>query len=81
MYELLRRRCQLIIVVDAEPDPEMCFSAFVALQRIARIDLGVVMSVPWVDIRDTSLRFISRNREERRSAAPGSPPWPPLCNR
>jgi hypothetical protein len=54
IYELLRRRCQLIIAVDVEPDPEMSFAAFITLQRMARIDLGIVISVPWVDIRDVS---------------------------
>ncbi|MFO1034132.1 MAG: patatin-like phospholipase family protein [Hyphomicrobiales bacterium] len=40
VYELLRRRCKLIVVVDAEADPEMNFTSFVNLQRYARIDLG-----------------------------------------
>jgi hypothetical protein len=32
IYELLRRRCQVIIAVDAEADPEMSFHSFVTLQ-------------------------------------------------
>src|SRR5262249_10699423 len=46
IYELLRRRCQLIIAVDAEADPEMSFRSLVALQRYARIDLGVLIDLP-----------------------------------
>ena len=52
VYELLRRRCRLIIAVDAEADPEMSFRSLVALQRHARIDLGVLISLPWAQIRD-----------------------------
>ena len=52
IYELLRRRCRLIIAVDAEADPEMSFGALVALQRYARIDLGTRIDLPWASIRD-----------------------------
>ncbi len=54
IYELLRRRCQLIIAVDAEADPEMSFRSLVALQRYARIDLGVLIDLPWAEIRDAT---------------------------
>jgi hypothetical protein len=56
IYELLRRRCRLIIAVDAEADPEMSFRSFVALQRYARIDLDVSISLPWAAIRDGTRR-------------------------
>jgi hypothetical protein len=46
IYELLRRRCRLIVVVDSEADPEMHFPSFIALQRYARIDLGVRFDMP-----------------------------------
>jgi predicted acylesterase/phospholipase RssA len=55
MYELLRRRCQLIIAVDAEADPGMNFNSFIRLQRYARIDLGVRIEVPWREISLVSL--------------------------
>ncbi len=45
MYELLKRGCQLIIAVDAETDPAMSFSAFVRLQRYARIDLARLIPI------------------------------------
>lgn len=47
IYELLRRRCRTIIVIDAEADPAMRFASFVTLQRYARIDLGIRISLPW----------------------------------
>jgi hypothetical protein len=55
LYELLRRRCQLIIVVDAEADPGMNFGALVKVQRYARIDLGIRVELPWERIRAKSL--------------------------
>jgi hypothetical protein len=56
IYELLRRRCKLIIVVDAEADPDMSFTSLVTLQRYARIDLGTLIDLPWAEIRDTTRR-------------------------
>ncbi|MCB4770843.1 patatin-like phospholipase family protein [Ancylobacter sp. Lp-2] len=47
LFELLRRRCRLIVVVDAEADPGYAFRALVAVQRHARIDLGVRIELPW----------------------------------
>jgi hypothetical protein len=55
IYELLRRRCQLIIAVDAEADPDLNFGAFITLQRYARIDLGIRIDLPWYEIREVSL--------------------------
>jgi hypothetical protein len=52
VYELLRRRCRVIIAVDAEADPEMSFGSLVTLQRYARIDLGIIINLPWAEIRD-----------------------------
>jgi predicted acylesterase/phospholipase RssA len=54
IYELLKRRCRLIIAVDAEADPQMNFPSFIALQRHARIDLGVRIDMPWQPIRNAS---------------------------
>lgn len=51
LYELLKRRCKVIIAVDAEADPPMNFDSFIRLQRYARIDLGVRIDLPWEDIR------------------------------
>ncbi len=56
VYELLRRRCKLIIVIDAEADPRMNFGSLVTLERYARIDLGVRIELPWGKIRAVTLQ-------------------------
>jgi hypothetical protein len=50
IYELLKRGCQLVIVVDAEADPSMSFPALMTLERYARIDLGVRIVLPWEEV-------------------------------
>ena len=55
VYELLRRRCRMIIVVDGEADGEMNFGSLIKLQRYARIDLGCRIDLPWAKIRAQSL--------------------------
>jgi hypothetical protein len=50
VYELLKRGCQLIFVVDAEADPSLAFPALLTLERYARIDLGVRINLPWDEI-------------------------------
>jgi Patatin-like phospholipase len=55
LYELLRRRCSKIIVIDAEADPQMNFGAMVKLERYARIDLGVRINISWDAIAKTTL--------------------------
>jgi patatin-like phospholipase len=54
IYELLRRRCRVIVVVDAEADSAMYFPSFITLQRYARIDLGVRIDLPWERIHKTT---------------------------
>jgi len=54
LYELLRRRCKLIIAVDAEADPDMSFGSLVTLERYARIDFGIRIDLPWATVRDVS---------------------------
>jgi hypothetical protein len=54
VYELLRRRCKLIIAVDAEADPDMSFGSLVTLDRYARIDFGLRLDLPWASLRDTT---------------------------
>lgn len=55
IYELLRRRCQVIIAVDAEADPQMAFGSFNTLERYALIDMGIRIDLPWQKIADESL--------------------------
>lgn len=44
-YELLRRRCRLIICVDGECDPDLSAGALAQLERFARIDLGIRLHI------------------------------------
>lgn len=51
IYQLLKRRCKVIIAVDAEADAPMNFDSLIRLQRYARIDLGIRLDLPWEDLR------------------------------
>jgi hypothetical protein len=55
IYELLRRRCRVIIAVDAEADSQMAFGAFNTLERYALIDMGIRIDLPWEKITKQSL--------------------------
>jgi len=50
LHELVKRRCRVIIAVDAEADQGMGFSSFVKAQMLARIDHGVRILLPWSQI-------------------------------
>lgn len=45
VFELLRRRCKLIVAVDAEQDPSMACTGLAKLIRHARIDLGIEIEI------------------------------------
>jgi hypothetical protein len=51
VYELLRRRCKFVVVVDGEQDQEMTFHAMANLQRLATIDLGVRIEINLDELR------------------------------
>jgi hypothetical protein len=51
VYELLRRRCRFIVAVDGENDPKMTFHGLTNLQRLAYIDLGIVLELDLDDLR------------------------------
>ncbi|WP_349962877.1 patatin-like phospholipase family protein [Rhizobium sp. ZPR3] len=55
VYELLKRRCELIIVADAEADPAMSFASLVDVERFARIDLGVRFDLPFQAMADSAI--------------------------
>ncbi|WP_247431706.1 patatin-like phospholipase family protein [Bradyrhizobium sp. 44] len=65
VYELLRRRCKVIIAVDAEADAPMNFGSLMTLQRYARIDLGVRINLPWQPIRDRTRALMARNADRK----------------
>jgi hypothetical protein len=47
VYQLLKRKCDVIIVVDAEADPAMTFGSLVDVERFARIDMGIRIELPF----------------------------------
>lgn len=55
IYELLRRRCRVIVAVDAEADSQMAFGSFNLLERYALIDMGIRIDLPWQKIATESL--------------------------
>ncbi len=54
VYQLLRRRCRLIVAVDAEADPGLTCDAIATVMRYARIDLGVVIDIDLAALRESS---------------------------
>jgi hypothetical protein len=56
LYQLLKRRCKVIVLVDAEEDSQLAFAAFATAQRYARIDLGVTIDCPWREIAAATKR-------------------------
>jgi hypothetical protein len=54
VYQLLKRRCRLIIAVDAEADPDHDSSSLVQVERFARIDLGTTIRMNWKPVAERS---------------------------
>ena len=61
VYELLRRRCQYIIVGDAEADTAMKFEAISYIMRLARIDFGIEIKIDLSDIKPDPVTGYSRS--------------------
>jgi hypothetical protein len=55
LYELVKRRCGLIIVCDAEADGEYCFGGLGNAIRKCRIDLGIDIVLDVSDIKPKKL--------------------------
>jgi hypothetical protein len=70
LYELLRRKCRYIIVVDAEADLAMHFPSLIRVQRYARIDLGVRINLPWAAIQKTTLAMMSAAKKAGDASVP-----------
>jgi Patatin-like phospholipase len=70
IYELLRRRCKVIVAVDAEADEAMHFPSLITLQRYARIDLGIRIDLPWEPIATATIAEMQHDPEH---------PRPPSC--
>src|SRR5262249_53773334 len=78
LYELLRRRCKLIVAIDGDEDPEMSFGDLVTLERYARIDFGVRIDLPWAALRDESRRA-SQEIVKSSGLSPGQESHGPHC--
>jgi hypothetical protein len=72
LYTLLKRRCKLIIVIDAEADPEMNFGSFVTAQRYARIDLGTRIDLPLARLSKGALDTRAELDPPTKGTAPGA---------
>lgn len=72
IYELLRRRCRLIVAVDAESDQAMRFGSLVTLQRYARIDHGILIHLPWLPIQVQTLAQMRSNAKASSPAVEAS---------
>lgn len=51
IYELLRRRCSVIVAVDGGADPGMSFDSLVKLQLYARLDMGIEIEIDLGPVR------------------------------
>jgi hypothetical protein len=76
IYELLRRRCRFIVGIDVEPDATMHFPSFVRLERYARIDLGIRITLPWEAIQKTTLALMSSAAGTAEASSPNPQPGP-----
>lgn len=47
IYELLRRRCKLIIAIDGEADERIDCPSLIQLERLARIDHNIAIRLKW----------------------------------
>jgi hypothetical protein len=74
IYELLRRRCRIIIAIDAEADSAMHFPSLVTLQRYARIDLGIRIDLPWRPIQSTTLAWMNADTDATEQPEPSNGP-------
>jgi hypothetical protein len=70
VYSLLKRHCKLIIAIDAEADPRMGFGSLLQLERYARIDLGVLIDLPWGAVRDCALATDAAFDEAKTDGSP-----------
>jgi hypothetical protein len=62
IYELLRRRCKLIIAIDAEADPDLDAASLTQVERFARIDLNVSVQLNWEAIGERTRAVSASNR-------------------
>ncbi len=84
IYELLRRRCKLIIAIDGEADPDFDSGSLVQVERFARIDLNVIIRMNWepIGIRTQAVTNEIKTGQLKNQPGPhvalGSISYPPL---
>ena len=84
VYELLRRRCKLIIAIDGEADPDFNSGSLVQVERFARIDMNVIIRMNWepIGMRTQAVTEEIRKGELKEQPGPhvalGSISYPPL---
>jgi hypothetical protein len=72
IYELLRRRCRLIISIDAEADPNFTGGSLVQVERFARIDFNAMIRMNWLPIGARS-RAVTGEMEKNALKAENGP--------
>jgi hypothetical protein len=83
VYELLRRRCKLIIAIDGEADPDFDSGSLVQVERFARIDMNVIVKLNWepIGIRTQAVTNEIKNGQLKEQPGPhvalGSISYPP----
>ena len=86
IYELLRRRCKLIIAIDGEADPDFDSGSLVQVERFARIDMNVTIRINWEPIgkRTQAVTHEIKNGKLKEQPGPhvalGSISYPPLMS-
>ena len=84
VYELLRRRCKLIIAIDGEADPDFDSGSLVQVERFARIDMNVIIRMNWEPIGGRTQAVTDEIKSGRLKEQPGphvalgSISYPPL---
>jgi hypothetical protein len=84
VYELLRRRCKLIIAIDGEADPDFDSGSLVQVERFARIDMNVIIKLNWEPIGMRTLAVTNEIKNGQLKSQPGphvalgSISYPPL---
>jgi hypothetical protein len=71
VYELLRRRCKLIIAIDGEADPDFDSGSLVQVERFARIDMNVIVRLNWEPIGRRTQAVTDEIKSGRLKEQPG----------
>ncbi|MBL8673584.1 MAG: hypothetical protein JNL07_01750, partial [Rhodospirillales bacterium] len=78
VYELLRRRCRLIVAVDAEQDAAMSYASFGDVVRFAQIDMALKIEIDLdgLRLREEADGYVDKTPVSRRHYAIGTIEYP-----